>query len=228
MTKKVSYILMFGTDAKGDGGTGTYFEGVIPNLQRRFETTESEWVKQRLHGYMSEQACATCNGMRLKKEALAVRLHTLTPLDVTPPQELHTPSAGEDGVVRVELLAGASAHASAELPMNHTGVDAVGTPPEEGDNLTPAANVKGKKGAKKGKKNGDADAPADSVPSPQSSVLKLPGYSIDDVTRLTVAKATRFFENLRLSEEGAAIAEPLVREIGNRLGFMFDVGLGYV
>src|SRR3954468_21704686 len=94
--KKVKDILMYGTDAKGDNGTGTYFEGVIPNLQRRFETTESEWVKQRLHGYMSEQPCATCGGMRLKKEALAVRLHTVTPLDAEAPHEIHHagPSCG--------------------------------------------------------------------------------------------------------------------------------------
>ena len=43
--KKTRDALMFGTDAKGDGGTGTWFEGVIPNLQRRFDNTESDWVK---------------------------------------------------------------------------------------------------------------------------------------------------------------------------------------
>ena len=75
--KKVQQVLMYGTDAKGDHGTGTWFEGVIPNLQRRFENTESEFVKTRLHQYMSEQPCAVCGGTRLKKEALAVRLHTL-------------------------------------------------------------------------------------------------------------------------------------------------------
>ncbi len=73
--KKVRDILLLGTDKKGDNGTGTSFEGVIPNLQRRFENTESEWVKERLHGYMSEQPCKACKGMRLKKESLAVRLH---------------------------------------------------------------------------------------------------------------------------------------------------------
>src|SRR5207248_6045710 len=74
--KTVRQVLMYGTDAKGDMGTGTWFEGVIPNLQRRFENTESEWVKSRLHQYMSEQPCETCCGTRLKKEAMAVRLHT--------------------------------------------------------------------------------------------------------------------------------------------------------
>jgi excinuclease ABC subunit A len=74
--RKVQQVLMFGTDRKGDLGTGTWFEGVIPNLQRRFEHTESEWVKTRLHGYMSEMPCKLCHGTRLKKESLAVRLHT--------------------------------------------------------------------------------------------------------------------------------------------------------
>ena len=151
--KKVQQILMFGTEAKGDGGSGTDFEGVIPNLQRRFSTTESEFVKTRLHQYMSEQPCPVCQGTRLKKEVLAVRLATL--------------GDGADGIA----------------------------PPT--DHPTP-------------------------LPTP------LPGFSIDDVTRMTVANARRFFESLQLSEEGSKIAEPIVREIAARLGFMFDVGLAYL
>ena len=58
--------------------------------------------------------------------------------------------------------------------------------------------------------------------------MKLPGFSIDDVSRMTVANAKQFFEKLGLSEEGTVIAEPIIREIGARLGFMFDVGLGYL
>ena len=76
--KKVRDALLFGTDKKGDAGSGTWFEGVMPNLARRFESTESEWVKERLHQYMSEQPCKACKGMRLKKESLAVKLHTAT------------------------------------------------------------------------------------------------------------------------------------------------------
>ncbi|HZK79883.1 MAG TPA: hypothetical protein VFC46_02425, partial [Humisphaera sp.] len=85
--KKVQQILMFGTDCKGDMGTGAFFEGILPNLQRRFENTESEFVKHRLHQYMSEQACPECNGTRLKKEVLAVRLHTLN----DPPETVIAP-----------------------------------------------------------------------------------------------------------------------------------------
>jgi excinuclease ABC subunit A len=204
IAKKIKDALMYGTDAKGDQGTGTYFEGVIPNLQRRFETTESEWVKQRLHGYMSEQPCATCNGMRLKKEALAVRLHTLTPLDAEAPHEIHH-SGPSCGVRKV----GEHTHGTGYQPM---------TSDAEDDHGLVVRATKRKKSA-----NG---AGKTEVAVPVSPTL--PGYSIDDVTRLTVAKAKRFFESLRLSEEGAAIAEPIVREIGSRLGFMFDVGLGYL
>jgi excinuclease ABC subunit A len=214
--KKVQAILMYGTDAKGDLGSGTWFEGVIPNLQRRFENTESEWVKSRLHAYMSELPCEVCGGKRLKQEALSVRLHTFGPLDgqARPPHELHTPG--------VEPLR------SGELPMNHSGFDAVATPPEETVGTNLAENVTAKPG-RKGKPARSAVGLTAAKPQAVDAVpVVLPGYSIDDVTRLTVERAKRFFEELRLSEEGEKIAEPIVREIAARLGFMFDVGLGYL
>jgi excinuclease ABC subunit A len=48
------------------------FEGVIANLQRRYEETQSEYLKAELERYMSDKPCAACNGMRLKPESLAV------------------------------------------------------------------------------------------------------------------------------------------------------------
>ncbi len=48
------------------------WEGVIPNLTRRWKKTDSEFVKSRLHGFMSEQPCSLCNGDRLQKASLAV------------------------------------------------------------------------------------------------------------------------------------------------------------
>jgi excinuclease ABC subunit A len=147
--KKIQQILMDGTDKRGDAGSGTWFEGVIPNLQRRFENTESEFVKTRLHQYTSELPCPVCAGTRLKNEALAVRLHSSTPGPVA-------------------------------------------------------------------------------APLPGSTGVQLPGYSIHDVASMTVERARTFFQNLKLTEEGTAIAEPIVREISARLGFMFDVGLGYL
>ncbi|MBN1405885.1 MAG: excinuclease ABC subunit UvrA, partial [Candidatus Omnitrophica bacterium] len=49
-----------------------YFEGIIPNLERRFRQTESEYMKNFIHGYMSMHPCPQCNGSRLKKEALSI------------------------------------------------------------------------------------------------------------------------------------------------------------
>lgn len=68
----IKKILMRGTTEQDEQRYGTHFEGVIPNLNRRWENTTSEYVKARLHGYLSEQPCRTCRGSRLRKEAVAV------------------------------------------------------------------------------------------------------------------------------------------------------------
>src|SRR5438309_5273514 len=48
------------------------FEGVIANLQRRYEETQSEYLKAELERYMSDKPCPACKGRRLKPESLAV------------------------------------------------------------------------------------------------------------------------------------------------------------
>ena len=50
------------------------FEGVIPNLERRYRETESTWMRDELGKYMSDAQCTTCHGKRLKPEALSVRV----------------------------------------------------------------------------------------------------------------------------------------------------------
>jgi excinuclease ABC subunit A len=50
------------------------FEGVIPNLERRFRETDSEFIKTEINKYMSVLPCPDCAGARLKRESLAVRL----------------------------------------------------------------------------------------------------------------------------------------------------------
>ena len=50
------------------------WEGIIPNLERRYRETTSEWTKAEIEKYMSVSPCSTCNGKRLKKEALAVTI----------------------------------------------------------------------------------------------------------------------------------------------------------
>src|SRR2546422_7840261 len=103
--KKIKDILMFGTEAKGDNGTGTEFEGVIPNLQRRFDNTESDWVQHKLHQYVSEQPCEVCGGTRLKKEALAVRLHTEQKLPVASYQLPDRAETGNSQLATGNLMA---------------------------------------------------------------------------------------------------------------------------
>jgi excinuclease ABC subunit A len=48
------------------------FEGVIPNLDRRYKQTESEGIREEIEAYMSARVCPDCHGARLKPEALAV------------------------------------------------------------------------------------------------------------------------------------------------------------
>src|SRR5205085_4840532 len=50
------------------------FEGVIPNLERLYQESESEFTRNRLKGFMNPRFCDACNGQRLKPEILAVTL----------------------------------------------------------------------------------------------------------------------------------------------------------
>lgn len=65
-------ILMHGTAEEDEAKHGHAFEGVIPNLRRRWENTDSPSVKQRLHAFLSESPCEACNGVRLRPEATRV------------------------------------------------------------------------------------------------------------------------------------------------------------
>ena len=71
-----------------DDGLRTYqtkkpFEGVIGNMERRYRETESNWVRDELGRYFIAKPCETCNGDRLKPEALAVKIDGLTISQVT-------------------------------------------------------------------------------------------------------------------------------------------------
>ncbi|MFH1893006.1 MAG: excinuclease ABC subunit UvrA [Candidatus Zixiibacteriota bacterium] len=59
-------------------GSGEYvgtFEGVVPNLERRYKQTESSGIRSWIEQYMSIKACPLCGGARLKRESLAVTVH---------------------------------------------------------------------------------------------------------------------------------------------------------
>ena len=105
------------------------FEGVIPNLKRRLEETESEFTRQRLHGYMSRQHCPQCDGARLRPETLA---------------------------------------------------------------------------------------------------CTVAGRSIVDVCRMSIERALDFFEHMTLGAQDRKIGEEVLKEVGQRLRFLTNVGLDYL
>ncbi len=132
------------------------FEGVIPNLERLYRESESEFTKNRLKAFMNPQPCDACGGRRLKPEILAVTL---------------------------------------------------------GDMDT----AKRFKADKKG--NGARMA---------KGLASVPGLSIMDVCGLSVEEADEFFAGLKLTEFQQKIAGELIKEIRARLGFLKNVGLGYL
>jgi excinuclease ABC subunit A len=126
---EIRRILMNGTTSEDENKYGIWFEGVIPNLMRRWKATESEYVKARLHSYFGELPCTACEGARLRPEAIAVTV---------------------------------------------------------------------------GDKN------------------------VHQLSMLSIEKAQEFFDKLKLDQEKTIIAERVLKEIKARLGFMVDVGLGYL
>ena len=141
------------------------FEGVLPNLERLYLESESEFTKNRLKAFMNPQFCDTCQGRRLKPELLAVTL-------------------GE-----------AAWKAAPAVEPGEAGARAVGglVPP----NAAPARPL-------------------------------VPGLSIMDVCALSIERADEFFAQLRLTEFQQKIAAELIKEIRARLGFLKNVGLGYL
>ncbi|GAW33415.1 uvrABC system protein A [Roseovarius sp. A-2] len=53
------------------------FEGVIPNMERRYRETDSNWIREEFERYQNNRPCGTCGGYRLREEALAVRIADL-------------------------------------------------------------------------------------------------------------------------------------------------------
>lgn len=62
----------------GSGTFDTPFEGIIPNLERRYRETQSDWSKQEIEAYMHLTPCPACHGKRLKPESLAVTVGGLS------------------------------------------------------------------------------------------------------------------------------------------------------
>src|SRR6185437_13182775 len=87
LPEKVQNAILFGSGEapiamKYDDGVRAYtttrpFEGVIPNMERRWKETDSAWLKEELGRYQNTTECESCRGKRLKPEALAVKIRGL-------------------------------------------------------------------------------------------------------------------------------------------------------
>ncbi|MDD4075460.1 MAG: excinuclease ABC subunit UvrA, partial [Eubacteriales bacterium] len=62
----------------GSGAFDAAFEGIIPNMERRYKESQSDYSKQELESYMTMVPCADCGGKRLKREVLAVTVNGLS------------------------------------------------------------------------------------------------------------------------------------------------------
>ncbi|MFS8070815.1 MAG: excinuclease ABC subunit UvrA, partial [Byssovorax sp.] len=69
--------------SESHGTFGMKFEGVIPNLMRRYQQTTSEQAREQYRAFMSERGCDVCSGLRLRPETLAVRIAGKSVADVT-------------------------------------------------------------------------------------------------------------------------------------------------
>jgi excinuclease ABC subunit A len=93
MTPKQINVILYGTnqsihykyESKYSQSKWEYesnFEGIIPNLQRLYNTTESENKQEMLSRFMNERVCNTCSGRRLKKESLYIKIFGKSIMDV--------------------------------------------------------------------------------------------------------------------------------------------------
>jgi excinuclease ABC subunit A len=124
------------------------FEGVIPNLERLYQESESEFTRNRLKSFMSPQPCDACRGRRLKPEILAI------------------------------TLGGAASSSRFQAKRSKPGT--------------------------------------------------IPGLSIMDVCALSIDDAVDVFGSLQLTAFEHKIGGEIIKEIRSRLGFLRNVGLGYL
>ncbi|MBA85284.1 excinuclease ABC subunit UvrA [Thalassobius sp. S69A] len=84
LPKKVQQVFLYGSgdeeiEFRYDEGGRVYqvtrvFEGVIPNMERRYRETDSNWVREEFERYQNNRRCGDCGGYRLRAEALAVKI----------------------------------------------------------------------------------------------------------------------------------------------------------
>ena len=188
------------------------FEGVLKNLERLYAESESEFTKNRLKAFMAPEFCDACGGKRLRPEILAVRLGGQAAFPLTPALSLRERENGSQRVVGPSLTGSTSEQKRAESAEGGRAVlplpEGEGRGEGEGIELTPKR------------------PPQSPIGNRQSPIL--PGLSIADVCALSVDTADGFFASLSLTDFQQKIAGELVKEIRARLGFLKNVGLGYL
>ncbi|MBN2388875.1 MAG: excinuclease ABC subunit UvrA [Anaerolineales bacterium] len=94
LPKEHQDLVLFGTNGERvrvnyknrDGRQATFetaFEGVVGNLERRYRETNSEYIRERISEYMSDRPCPTCQGKRLRPEAIAVTVNDINIITLT-------------------------------------------------------------------------------------------------------------------------------------------------
>tara|TARA_B100001121_G_scaffold244932_1_gene219725 strand:+ start:624 stop:3467 length:2844 start_codon:yes stop_codon:yes gene_type:complete len=84
LSNKVKQVFLYGSGEEEikfryDEGGRIYqvsrtFEGVIPNMERRYRETDSTWIREEFENYQNNRPCGSCSGYRLRPEALAVKI----------------------------------------------------------------------------------------------------------------------------------------------------------
>ena len=141
----------------------TNFEGVIPNLERRYKTTESDYARSQIERYMSARPCRSCGGKRLRAEALAVRVCGLGIMDVC----AKNIGAAAEWVERIDP----DSDYNRNDGRNGGGERPYANPSQEGVRVegldSPSSNGH-HNGRRNGAKNGRKAAPKNGAPVPQT------------------------------------------------------------
>ena len=223
LTDEQVNIILYGAGGKqvsvrhrtGRGRTYTWktaYEGVIPNLQRRYRDTESDHTRSEIERYMAQRPCRACHGARLRPEALGVQVCGRNIMEVTgltigrglqwlraikPPDAAPSPSpSGSNG--NGNGSAGGNGHIPAEtLSLD----DIFGAGSNGNSNGNNNGNGSAPSPARRTRRNGRAGQTAAEPPPPPRPTL---------------------------TPREMTIADQILKEIEGRLHFLDSIGLDYV
>ncbi len=180
----------------------TNYEGVVPNLQRRYRETQSDYIRGELERYMTARPCPTCQGRRLRPEALAV---TITDLNIDQVSHFSITNA----LLWIEQLAGlAATEETIRAEIDRWSRDG------ESDN--------GGNGAVTG---GGAGNGASLEHRANSGALS--AYSPLEAAR-KIGSSETVPASSPLTQREYTIARQIIKELHARLRFLTDVGLDYL